>query len=71
MIAPRKNIPDGEPDALPALQELLRRNHCAAEFGAEIFAQLLHAERIAAQPVTTFEVERARTALEVEEEVRA
>jgi len=71
VIAPNKNIPDREPDALSALQELLRSNHCAAEFGAGILAQLLYAERIAAQPVTTFEVECARTALEVEEEIRA
>jgi hypothetical protein len=71
VIAPSKNIPDREPDALSALQVLLRRNPCAAEFGAEILAQLLYAERIAAQPLTTFEVECARTALEVEEEIRA
>jgi hypothetical protein len=71
MIAPRKYIPDREPDALSSLRELLGRNNCAAEFGAEILAQLLYAERIAAQPLTTFEVECARTALEVEEEIRA
>ena len=71
MIAPRKNIPDGEPDALSALQVLLRINPCAAEFGAEILAQLLYAEQFAAQPLTTSEVECARTALEVEEEIRA
>jgi hypothetical protein len=71
LIAPRKNIPDREPDELSVLRELLRRNHCAAEFGGEILAQLLYAGRIAAQPLTTFEVECARTALEVEEEIRA
>jgi hypothetical protein len=71
MIAPRKNILDREADALSVLQELLRRNHCAAEFGAEILAQLLYAERIVAQPLTTSEVECARTALEIEEEIRA
>ena len=56
-------------EVILALRELLAKNRCALEFGAETLAELLFAERLLSYRVDAHEVEAALEVLRAGDEV--